>query len=335
MGLRGIRRCRDGDGRAGKRRLDELSRQRHARGADAPDALLIDMGSTTTDIVPIVGGGPMPRGLTDGERLATGELVYTGLTRTDVSVVAQRAQFKGASNGSPPAASPTWPTCAASSASCPTASISTPRRRARQVGRGKHRALRPLLRPRCRRRNARGLAQRRTRYRRPADGRSARRHRRCLGRGSTLPAGAPIVAAGIGASLIEALAQALGRVDAALRPLCRLPHPIARVGDPLRARRRRRAAGVAAANALGAEGGDLFHQPAPGFFLARPRGLGDGDLKILQLGVDLFRRQHLKAGDQHGAFQHRRLRAIEALPRPVARLVHETARIARPLSDLR
>ncbi len=53
------------------------------------------MGSTTTDIIPIVGGTPCPRGLTDGERLRTGELVYTGLTRTDVSVVAQRATFKG------------------------------------------------------------------------------------------------------------------------------------------------------------------------------------------------------------------------------------------------
>jgi probable H4MPT-linked C1 transfer pathway protein len=60
-----------------------------------PDALLIDMGSTTTDIIPIVGGTPCPRGLTDGDRLRSGELVYTGLTRTDVSVVAQRASLGG------------------------------------------------------------------------------------------------------------------------------------------------------------------------------------------------------------------------------------------------
>ena len=64
-------------------------------GRQVPDALLIDMGSTTTDIIAIAGGKPAPRGLTDGERLATGELVYTGLTRTDVSVVAQRATFRG------------------------------------------------------------------------------------------------------------------------------------------------------------------------------------------------------------------------------------------------
>ena len=64
-------------------------------GRSGSDALLVDMGSTTADIIPIVGGVPVPRGLTDGERLSTSELVYTGLTRTDVSVVAQRVQFKG------------------------------------------------------------------------------------------------------------------------------------------------------------------------------------------------------------------------------------------------
>jgi probable H4MPT-linked C1 transfer pathway protein len=63
-------------------------------GRRVPDALLIDMGSTTTDIIPIAGGKPQPRGLTDGDRLVSGELVYTGLTRTDVSVVTQRALFR-------------------------------------------------------------------------------------------------------------------------------------------------------------------------------------------------------------------------------------------------
>jgi probable H4MPT-linked C1 transfer pathway protein len=53
------------------------------------------MGSTTTDVIPITGGKPAPRGLTDGDRLVSGELVYTGLTRTDVSVVTQRALFHG------------------------------------------------------------------------------------------------------------------------------------------------------------------------------------------------------------------------------------------------
>jgi probable H4MPT-linked C1 transfer pathway protein len=54
-------------------------------------ALLIDMGSTTTDIIAC----DRPQGLTDAERLQTGELVYTGLTRTPVPSVATRAIFAG------------------------------------------------------------------------------------------------------------------------------------------------------------------------------------------------------------------------------------------------
>ncbi|MFA5949512.1 MAG: hydantoinase/oxoprolinase family protein [Hyphomicrobium sp.] len=60
-----------------------------------PDALLIDFGSTTADIIPVRDGKPCPRGLTDAERQATGELVYTGFTRTAVMGVASRAPFKG------------------------------------------------------------------------------------------------------------------------------------------------------------------------------------------------------------------------------------------------
>jgi len=59
------------------------------------DGLLIDMGSTTTDIIPVSIGRPCPRGLNDGTRLATSELVYTGLTRSDVATVAHEVTFKG------------------------------------------------------------------------------------------------------------------------------------------------------------------------------------------------------------------------------------------------
>ncbi|MEW5963264.1 MAG: hydantoinase/oxoprolinase family protein [Pseudomonadota bacterium] len=62
----------------------------------APDALLVDLGSTTTDIIPVRSGTPTPRGLTDADRQATGELVYTGFTRTAVMAVASRAPFRGA-----------------------------------------------------------------------------------------------------------------------------------------------------------------------------------------------------------------------------------------------
>jgi len=53
-----------------------------------PDALLIDVGSTTTDIVPIVGGTVVARGHTDPERLVSGELVYTGALRTPTEAIA-------------------------------------------------------------------------------------------------------------------------------------------------------------------------------------------------------------------------------------------------------
>jgi probable H4MPT-linked C1 transfer pathway protein len=45
-------------------------------------ALLIDVGSTTTDIIPLRDGRPVPRGWTDPERLRHRELVYTGIRRT-------------------------------------------------------------------------------------------------------------------------------------------------------------------------------------------------------------------------------------------------------------
>ncbi len=64
-------------------------------GRRCADALLVDLGSTTTDIVPVTGGRPVPLGLTDAERQATGELVYTGFTRTAVMAVAGRAPFAG------------------------------------------------------------------------------------------------------------------------------------------------------------------------------------------------------------------------------------------------
>jgi (4-(4-[2-(gamma-L-glutamylamino)ethyl]phenoxymethyl)furan-2-yl)methanamine synthase len=58
-------------------------------------ALLIDMGSTTTDLVPIAAAAIAARGYTDAERLACGELVYTGLVRSFVMAVAERAPVAG------------------------------------------------------------------------------------------------------------------------------------------------------------------------------------------------------------------------------------------------
>ncbi|MBL8565605.1 MAG: hypothetical protein JNM89_07815 [Hyphomicrobiaceae bacterium] len=59
------------------------------------EAVLLDLGSTTADIVPVSGHKPAACGLTDWERQRTGELVYTGFTRTAVMGVANRVPFKG------------------------------------------------------------------------------------------------------------------------------------------------------------------------------------------------------------------------------------------------
>ncbi|MEK0083154.1 hydantoinase/oxoprolinase family protein [Benzoatithermus flavus] len=59
------------------------------------EGLLVDLGSTTTDILLLAGGEVRARGFTDRERLTTGELVYTGLTRTPLMAVADRAPFAG------------------------------------------------------------------------------------------------------------------------------------------------------------------------------------------------------------------------------------------------
>jgi probable H4MPT-linked C1 transfer pathway protein len=60
------------------------------------NALFIDVGSTTTDIVPVAGGKIVAQAYTDAERLAAGELVYTGLVRGFVMATATRAPFAGA-----------------------------------------------------------------------------------------------------------------------------------------------------------------------------------------------------------------------------------------------
>ena len=59
------------------------------------DALFIDIGSTTTDLIPIVAGAVAAVGEDDAGRLAAGELVYTGLTRSFVMAMAARAPFAG------------------------------------------------------------------------------------------------------------------------------------------------------------------------------------------------------------------------------------------------
>ncbi len=64
-----------------------------------PDALLIDVGSTTTDLVPITGGRVACRGFDDASRLRCAELVYTGIVRTPLMALADSAPFAGETHG--------------------------------------------------------------------------------------------------------------------------------------------------------------------------------------------------------------------------------------------
>jgi probable H4MPT-linked C1 transfer pathway protein len=61
-----------------------------------PDALMIDVGSTTVDLIPVAGGDVVVRGRTDLARLLTGELVYTGVLRTNLAAIAPQVPVRGA-----------------------------------------------------------------------------------------------------------------------------------------------------------------------------------------------------------------------------------------------
>lgn len=60
----------------------------------APDVMLLDMGSTTTDVLPIVGGRVAVAGRSDPDRLASGELVYTGAVRTPVEALVEAVPWR-------------------------------------------------------------------------------------------------------------------------------------------------------------------------------------------------------------------------------------------------
>ena len=49
--------------------------------------LLIDIGSTTTDLIPLLDGQPWSRGKTDVTRMREGELLYTGVRRTPIMAI--------------------------------------------------------------------------------------------------------------------------------------------------------------------------------------------------------------------------------------------------------
>ena len=57
--------------------------------------VLVDVGSTTTDIVPLADAGPEPLATDDAGRMRSGELVYTGIERTPLATLARSLPHGG------------------------------------------------------------------------------------------------------------------------------------------------------------------------------------------------------------------------------------------------
>jgi probable H4MPT-linked C1 transfer pathway protein len=66
-----------------------------AVGALHADALMLDVGSTTADVIPIAAGRVAAAGRNDLDRLLAGELVYTGALRTNLAAIAPRVPIRG------------------------------------------------------------------------------------------------------------------------------------------------------------------------------------------------------------------------------------------------
>lgn len=71
-----------------------LARLAAAATGGAP-GFLVDVGSTTTDIVPLAPAGPTPLATDDAGRMRTGELVYTGIERTPVATLVRSLPHGG------------------------------------------------------------------------------------------------------------------------------------------------------------------------------------------------------------------------------------------------
>ena len=82
-----------------------------ARMLGAEAGLLLDIGSTTTDIIPVSAGLPMPEGRTDLERLQSSELVYLGVRRTPLCALADAVTLPSGRWRSRPNSSPPRATC--------------------------------------------------------------------------------------------------------------------------------------------------------------------------------------------------------------------------------
>ncbi len=66
-----------------------------ARFMPGNSGILLDIGSTTTDIIPVKSGQPCSPSLTDTQRLQSGQLVYTGVARSPVNGLLNQVPIDG------------------------------------------------------------------------------------------------------------------------------------------------------------------------------------------------------------------------------------------------
>jgi probable H4MPT-linked C1 transfer pathway protein len=195
-------------------------------GRRLEEGLLLDIGSTTTDVVAFRSGEVRARGDSDAKRLASDELVYTGVVRTPVMAMAEKVQFHGAwvplvaeqfataadvhrLTGALPESCDQQP-AADGSAKTP---LGSARRLARMIGRDLEEAAMEDWRELARRLAAQQVE------------RIAAACGRVLAREEMAP-GAPLVGAGAGRFLAPEIAQRLGR------PLVDFAALAGRPGDP-------------------------------------------------------------------------------------------------------
>ena len=83
------------DGMLSKEEIEKTPLKAAAANLISDNCIFIDTGSTTTDIIPIKDGKECAIGRSDFERLATGELVYTGTLRTNLASFLDNVQLNG------------------------------------------------------------------------------------------------------------------------------------------------------------------------------------------------------------------------------------------------
>ncbi|EHR71863.1 putative H4MPT-linked C1 transfer pathway protein [Burkholderiales bacterium JOSHI_001] len=180
------------------------------------DAVLVDIGSTTTDLVPLHGGQVASRCEDDAQRLAHGELVYQGVARTPLCALGPQVRFDGDDvnlmnelfatsadvyrlTGDLDPAHDQHPAADGAAKD----KLATQQRLARLIGRDARDAS-----------DAQWLALAHT-FRQRQVAEIHRNLQRVLA-GADLPAAAPLVAAGCGAFLVPELAATVGRPQASL-----------------------------------------------------------------------------------------------------------------------